>query len=231
LGTHTSALGLPVGNQTLIVDKKLRATTGLFTVGTVQPQGFQQTYQQPIQYQQPQYQQFQQQQFPVETHVRPTILELQNRPERQVEIQPIIHREVDAPEVHVIEKHIYERVPSAGPSVINKPTIVQETINPRIIEEIQPVVHRQVPQAYVERVEQHITEHVVQPTVMTKEVINATQQGQFMQAGGQQQQFMPAGGPLQQQQQFNNTASNIPPPPPMPTTRTGGVSSSSARTF
>jgi len=107
----------------------------------------------------------------VETHVRPTVVEQTVRTEKVIEIQPVIHREVDAPHVKVIEKHMYETVPSAGSHTITNQAIVEETVRPRIIEEIQPVVHRNVAQTFVEHVEQHSTEHIVRPTVTTKEVI------------------------------------------------------------
>jgi hypothetical protein len=108
----------------------------------------------------------------VETHVRPTILQQTVRPEKIVEVQPVVHREVSAPEVHVIEKHVYETVPSTGPGLITRTPIVEETVMPRIVEEIQPVVHREVPAPFVEHVEQHVTEHITQPTMVTKEVVN-----------------------------------------------------------
>lgn len=106
----------------------------------------------------------------VEQVVRPTIVDQTMRPERIVEVQPVIHREIDAPQVRVVEKHLYETVPSAGPSTITNAPIIQETVKPRIIEEVQPVVHREVPAPFVEKVEQHVTEHIVKPTVTTKEV-------------------------------------------------------------
>jgi len=121
----------------------------------------------------------------VETHVHPTIIQQTSRPEKIVEVQPIVHREIDAPQVHVIEKHMYEQVPSTGPNVITNRAIIEETVKPRIIEEIQPVVHREVPAPFVERVEQHVTEHVVQPTTTTKQVLNdATVRSVGMAAGG-----------------------------------------------
>jgi len=107
----------------------------------------------------------------VETHVRPVIVEETTRAEKIIQVQPVIHREVEAPHVKVIEKHIYETVPSAGPHTITNAAIVEETIKPKVIEEIQPVVHRNVAVPVVEHVEQHITEHKVLPTVTTKEVI------------------------------------------------------------
>jgi len=119
----------------------------------------------------------------VQSRERATIVEQTARPERVVQVQPVIHREIEAPEVHVIEKHLYETVPSTGPSSITKQTIVEETVVPTIVEEIQPVVHRSVPAPFVERVEEHITERVQQPTITTKQVINETQPLAFA-AGG-----------------------------------------------
>jgi len=108
----------------------------------------------------------------VETHIRPTIVEQTTRPERIVEVQPVIHRDIEAPQVRVIEKHVYETVPSTGPSTITRQAIVQETVKPRIIEEVQPVIHREVPAPFIEQVQQHVTEHIVRPTTTTKEVMN-----------------------------------------------------------
>jgi len=116
-------------------------------------------------------------QVPVETHVHPTIIEQTVRTEKVTEIQPIIHREVDAPQVRVIEQHSYETVPSAGPGVITNQAVVETTVRPRVIEEIQPIVHREVAVPHVERVEQHVTEHVVKPTITTKEVITDSHVG------------------------------------------------------
>jgi len=107
----------------------------------------------------------------VETHVHPTIVQQTSRPEKIVEVQPVVHREIDAPQVRVIEKHLYETVPSTGPGMITKQAIVEETVRPHIIEEVQPVIHREVPAPFVERVEQHVTEHLVRPTTTTKEVL------------------------------------------------------------
>jgi len=111
----------------------------------------------------------------VETLTRPTVIQQTTRPEKIVEVQPVVHREIDQPQVHVVERHSYESVPSTAPAVINRTPIVEETIRPRVIEEIQPVVHRSVPAPFVEHVEQHVTERVVQPTVVTKEVLNNPQ--------------------------------------------------------
>lgn len=194
-----------VPHQPLLVNKKLRST--ITDTALIQQQQLlqQQQQQQFIAAPLPVFQQ--REIIPTETHVRPTIVEEVQRAERLVEVQPIIHREVEAPEVHVIEKHIYETVPSTGPSIINKPAIIEETVRPRIIEEVHPVVHREVPQPFIERVEQHITERIVQPTTMTKEVINDARP-QFVPAGG----FVAAGGapaPIL-------AGSNAPPAPPMP---------------
>lgn len=107
----------------------------------------------------------------MQSHTNPTMVQQTVRPEKITEVQPVIHRQIDATEVHVIEKHLYEKVPSAGPSMITKQAIIEETLHPKIIEEVQPVLHREVPAPFVERVEQHVTERITQPTVSTKEVI------------------------------------------------------------
>lgn len=150
----------------------------------------------------------------VETHVRPTIVQQTTRAEKIVEVQPVVHREISAPQVHVIEKHLYETVPSTGPNVITNRPIIEETVKPRIIEEIQPVVHREVPAPFVERVEQHVTERITQPTTMTKEVINdATVRPVGIAAGGiplQQQVPLQQQGPLQGVKNAINNATNRP---------------------
>jgi len=111
--------------------------------------------------------------------------------EEYVEYQPIIHRVVEAPQVQRVEQHTFERVASTGPSQVTQPAIIQETIRPRVIEEVQPIVHRQVSQPQIERVEQHITQRLVQPTTVTKEILDD--------GLPRQQQFVPAGGaPIQQ---------------------------------
>jgi len=122
----------------------------------------------------------------VETHVRPTVIEQTARPERILEVQPVVHRDIDQPQVHIVERHSFESVPSTGPAVINRPAVIQETIHPRVIEEVQPVIHRQVPAPFIERVEQHTSEHLTQPTTVVKEVMNvpAQQQQPGMAAGG-----------------------------------------------
>jgi len=182
--------------------------------GGLQQQGFQQ---QGFQQQGFQQQGFQQQgatihhtmPATIETHTHATVIEQTMRPERIVEVQPIIHREVDAPEVHIIEQHRYEQVRSTGPNTRTNAAIIEETVRPRIIEEIQPVVHREVPAPFIEHIEQHVTEHIVQPTTMTKEILNdptvrapgfaaggpvqPLQQGGFQQGGFQQGGFQQGG--------------------------------------
>jgi len=137
----------------------------------------------------------------VETHVLPTVLQQTTRAERIVEVQPVVHREVVTPQVHVIEKHLYETVPSTGPNLITNAPIIEETVRPKIIEEIQPVVHREVPAPFVERVEQHVTEHITQPTITTKQVVN---DATVRQVG------VAAGAPLQQTTTTTTTTSQAP---------------------
>jgi len=107
----------------------------------------------------------------VETIVMPVIIEETFRPEKIVEVQPVIHREVRAPEIHHIERHIYEKVEAVGPHVVTNKPIIEEVIKPVIIEEVQEVIHRELPAPYVEKIEQHVTEVEVMPTLHTKEVI------------------------------------------------------------
>jgi len=106
----------------------------------------------------------------IETVVKPTVIEETVRRDKVVEIQPIVHRQVDAPEVHHIEKHVYEKVPPSGPSRIVKQAVIDETIQPRITEEVKTFVHREVPAPYIVHEEQHIKEHLVRPVVHTSEV-------------------------------------------------------------
>jgi len=148
----------------------------------------------------------------MESRQRATIVEQTSRPERVVQVQPVIHREIEAPEVHVIEKHLYETVPSTAPSLVTKQTIVEETIVPTLLEEIQPVVHRSVPAPFIERVEEHITEHVQQPTITTKQVISETKPLAFAAGGPAPTRAVAAGG--------------LPPQganAPLPTTYAGGA--------
>jgi len=127
----------------------------------------------------------------VETHMHPTIVEQTTRPEKIVEVQPVIHRDVDHTQVHLIQQHSYQTAPPLGPGVITKPTIVQETVHEHIINEVQPVLHREVPVPVLEQVQRHTTEHLVAPTTIIKEVQEMNQTRPAMAAGG-------------------------PPPPPLP---------------
>ena len=70
----------------------------------------------------------------IETHTRPAVIEQTARPEKIVEVQPVVHREIDAPQVRVVEKHMYESVPSTGPALLTKPALIEETVKPTIIE-------------------------------------------------------------------------------------------------
>jgi len=110
----------------------------------------------------------------VETHLHLPIIEQTTRPEKILEVQPVIHRDVEKPEVHIVEHHIYESIPSTQPAVVTKEPILQETVHQTVVEEIQPFVHREVPVPVIEHVEQHITEKVVAPTTVTKEVVTDT---------------------------------------------------------
>lgn len=107
----------------------------------------------------------------VETIVRPVIVEETFRPEKIIEVQPVIHREIQAPEIHHIERHIYEKVEATGSHLVTNKPIVDEVIKPHIIEEVQEIIHRELPAPFVEKVEKHILEVEVMPTLHTKEVV------------------------------------------------------------
>jgi len=107
----------------------------------------------------------------VEIIKKPVIIEETFRQEKIVEVQPVIHREIRAPEIHHIEKHIFEKVETRGPTVVTNKPIIEETIRPVIVEEVQEIIHRELPAPVVERVEKLIDEVEIMPTVHTKEVI------------------------------------------------------------
>ena len=93
------------------------------------------------------------------------------RNDRIVEIQPVLHREVDKNVVHHIEKHIQEpHAPSMG-GVIERNPLVQQNIHTNVVNEIQPVIHRERVVPVTERVEEHLMQRVVEPTVHTHEVV------------------------------------------------------------
>lgn len=93
------------------------------------------------------------------------------RKDRLVQVQPVIHQEVEKEEIHHIVKHINEApAPSVAGTVTLKP-VVQEHVHTHVIEEIHPVIHREIVVQEVERVEEHITEHIVAPTKHVQEVI------------------------------------------------------------
>ena len=93
------------------------------------------------------------------------------RQDRIVEVQPVVHREVDKNVVHHIEKHIQEpRAPSMG-GVIERNPLVEQNVHTNVVNEIQPVIHRERVVPVAERVEEHLTQRVVEPTVHTHEVV------------------------------------------------------------
>ena len=104
-----------------------------------------------------------------ETIVKPAIVEEKVRIDSVVEVQPIIHREVDQPIVHHIEQHVVEPVAPFVGGTVKKEPIIEEHVNTRIVNEIQPIVHREVAVPKVEKVEEHIQEHIVNPTQHTNE--------------------------------------------------------------
>jgi len=104
-----------------------------------------------------------------ETIEKPAIVEEKVRVDRVVEVQPVIHREVDQPIIHHVEKHIVEApAPNMG-GVFRAAPVVEEHVNRHVVDEVHPVIHREVAVPQVERVEEHIVERVSAPPVHTHE--------------------------------------------------------------
>jgi len=93
------------------------------------------------------------------------------RQDRVIEVQPVLHREVDRTVVHHIEKHIQEAAAPNMGGVIERAPLVQEQIRTNVVNEIQPVIHREIAVPVVERQEQHLSQRVSGDTIHTREVI------------------------------------------------------------
>jgi len=111
------------------------------------------------------------------TVAKPAIVDERVRTDRLVEVQPIVHREIEQARVHHVEKHITEAPAPQMGGVVKMAPVVQQTVHTNVIEEVQPVIHRERAIQQVERVQEHITEHVVAPTQHTHEVQAGTTQG------------------------------------------------------
>jgi len=105
-----------------------------------------------------------------ETVTQPAIIDERVRVDKVVEVQPVVHREIDQPVIHHVEKHITEApAPNMG-GVFRAAPVVEESVHRHVVEEVQPVIHREVSVPQVQRVEEHITEHVAAPSINTYEV-------------------------------------------------------------
>jgi hypothetical protein len=107
---------------------------------------------------------------PAVTHSLAPIVQETVRQDRVVEVQPVVHREVDKNIVHHIEKHIVETAPSQS-GIIERQPIIEQQLHTNVINEIQPIIHRERAVPIVERTEQHLSQRVVEPTIHTHEVI------------------------------------------------------------
>jgi len=96
------------------------------------------------------------------------------RNDTMIEVQPVIHREVDHNVVHHIEKHITEPAAPSMAGTYQKNALVTQTVHTNVINEIQPVIHRERVVQVAERVEEHHMERVVEPTIHTHEVTYET---------------------------------------------------------
>lgn len=65
---------------------------------------------------------------------RPAIIDEKVRTDRVVEVQPVIHKEIEQPVVHHVEQHIVEpAAPNVGGVIRNTP-IVEEHVKTKVIE-------------------------------------------------------------------------------------------------
>ncbi len=55
------------------------------------------------------------------------------RTDRVVEVQPVVHREIEQPIVHHVEEHIVERAPPSMAGVVQRPPIVEEHTHTRVV--------------------------------------------------------------------------------------------------
>jgi len=139
----------------------------------------------------------QQQEFAQQTTTLQPIVQETIRQDRVVEVQPIIHREVEVPMVNHIERHITEPAPMSRAASIQHGAIIEERVHNRVVNEIQPVIHREIAVPQVEQVQQHYVERIVATPQHTREVvyeqIPAQMGQQFIQQGYGQQQFLQPG--------------------------------------
>eukprot|EP01111_Echinosteliopsis_oligospora_P014371 TRINITY_DN53_c0_g1_i19.p1 TRINITY_DN53_c0_g1~~TRINITY_DN53_c0_g1_i19.p1 ORF type:complete len:200 (-),score=40.22 TRINITY_DN53_c0_g1_i19:220-819(-) len=99
--------------------------------------------------------------------VKPALVDERVRTDRLVEVQPIVHREIEQPRVHHVERHITEAPAPSMAGVVKMAPVVQQTVRTNVIEEVQPVIHRERAIQQVERVQEHLTERVAAPAVHT----------------------------------------------------------------
>jgi len=106
------------------------------------------------------------------------------RNDRIVEVQPVLHRNVDQTVVHHIERHIHEpSAPNQGGAVYERNPIVQQSFHTNIVHEVQPIIHRERVVPVSERVETHLMQRVAEPTIHTHEVVHETSPISYAQTG------------------------------------------------
>lgn len=107
------------------------------------------------------------------TYIAPVVQET-IRQDKIVEVQPVVHREVDRNVVHHVEKHIREApAPSIG-GTVERAAVVDTNVVTNVVNEVQPIIHRERVVPVVERAEAHYAQRVVEPTVHTHEVVYDT---------------------------------------------------------
>eukprot|EP01111_Echinosteliopsis_oligospora_P001547 TRINITY_DN122_c0_g1_i1.p1 TRINITY_DN122_c0_g1~~TRINITY_DN122_c0_g1_i1.p1 ORF type:complete len:186 (-),score=45.96 TRINITY_DN122_c0_g1_i1:211-768(-) len=117
------------------------------------------------------------------TKVNAPIVEETVRTDKVVEVQPVIHREVERPVINHIEKHINEGAAPSMSGTVQMAPVVETHTHTHVINEVQPIIHREVAAVQVDRVEEHQTQRVVEAPIHTHEVVyeNAAAPGVYSQ--------------------------------------------------
>eukprot|EP01111_Echinosteliopsis_oligospora_P006759 TRINITY_DN210_c0_g1_i2.p1 TRINITY_DN210_c0_g1~~TRINITY_DN210_c0_g1_i2.p1 ORF type:complete len:480 (-),score=70.04 TRINITY_DN210_c0_g1_i2:471-1778(-) len=114
-----------------------------------------------------------------ETIVADPIVDQKIRTDVLIEVQPVVHKEIDQEVVHHIEKHITEAPAASRAGEVTLAPKIIEHVHTRIIEEVQPIIHREVAVQKVEKVQEYRTEHVVAPAQHLKEVTHEKSTGKI----------------------------------------------------
>eukprot|EP01111_Echinosteliopsis_oligospora_P016397 TRINITY_DN67_c0_g1_i1.p1 TRINITY_DN67_c0_g1~~TRINITY_DN67_c0_g1_i1.p1 ORF type:complete len:223 (-),score=50.60 TRINITY_DN67_c0_g1_i1:88-675(-) len=104
------------------------------------------------------------------TTVRAPVVQETVRTDKIVEIQPVVHREVERPIINHIERHIAEPAAPHLDRTVGLAPVVETHVHSTVINEVQPIIHREVANVQVNRVEEHLTERFVEAPIHTSSV-------------------------------------------------------------